>query len=574
MTTKKRKKLPPTKRRIAAYVRVSTQRQATEGDSLEAQQNAINRYLELHLGSEHVEFVRFYIDAGRSAKDQNRPELQKLRSDIAHGEIDTVVCFKLDRITRSVLDFADLWEFFAEHNVEFVSLHENVDSSTPMGEAMMLIIMVFAQLERKVTGERTRATMLDRASRGLWNGGYVYGYYHDKDGTGKLKLDFEDAPRVKEKFFDAIERLGSAGAVQRELCERWKIKVPRHKSRSGKACGGNYFTKQQVIRILRNPVYTGRITWAGISQDDCHEPIVSKEQFERVQRILDETTKHRSNRRKSRGRGYPLRGLVRCGCGAMMTPKGAHGRNGKYHYYECTRKNHVGRTGCAALGIPAEALEDAVAARVAEIGTSEEARKEIISQALKLVDANAHAAEQESTALRNRLTTVKAEIGRLVAVLKEMGTGALESIRDELARLEKEKRELQRRLDELQEQKTPLDQVMVLAKKFIENWPGVGDLLKEATGDEQRVIIEQHVEVIQLTPTALDGKSGTYVLRLFPEATPDRDTGNGASPAQTESANGDPVLTESPPVREVDEKAPRVGLEPTTYGLTVRRSTD
>jgi hypothetical protein len=241
----------------------------------------------------------------------------------------------------------------------------------------------------------------------------------------------------------------------------------------------------------------------------------------------------------------------------MLTPKGAHGRNGKYHYYECTWKNHVGRTGCGASGIPAEALEDAVAARVAEIGTSDEARKEIISQALKLIDTNAHAAEQESMALRNRLTTVKAEIGRLVAVLKEMGTGVLESIRDELGRLEQEKRELQDRLDELQEQKTPLDQVMALAKKFIENWPGVGDLLKEATGDEQRIIIKQHVEVIQLTPTAPDGKSGTYVLRLFPEATPDRDTENGVLPVQTESANGDPVLTESPPVREVDEKVRR-----------------
>jgi len=198
----------------------------------------------------------------------------------------------------------------------------------------------------------------------------------------------------------------------------------------------------------------------------------------------------------------------------MLTPKGAHGRSGKYHYYECTRKNHVGRTGCGASGIPAEALEDAVAARVAEIG-------------------------------------------RLVAVLKEMGTGSLESIRDELARLEHEKRELQDRLEELQEQKTPLDQVMALAKKFIENWPGVGDLLKEATGEEQRIIIEQYVEVIQRTPTAPDGKSGTYVLRLFPEATPDRDTGNGALPVQRESANGDPVLTESPPVREVSEKAPQ-----------------
>jgi hypothetical protein len=169
---------------------------------------------------------------------------------------------------------------------------------------------------------------------------------------------------------------------------------------------------------------------------------------------------------------------------------------------------------------------------------------------------------------------VKAEIGRLIAVLKEIGTGALESVQDELARLEQERRELHDRSEGLHQQKMPLDQVMTLAKKFIENWPGVGDLLKEATGDEQRIIIEQHVDVIQLTPTTPDGKSGTYVLRLFPAATPDRDAGNDTLPAQTERANGDPVLTESPPVREVSETAPPVGLEPTTRRLTAACSTN
>jgi cell division septum initiation protein DivIVA len=123
---------------------------------------------------------------------------------------------------------------------------------------------------------------------------------------------------------------------------------------------------------------------------------------------------------------------------------------------------------------------------------------------------------------------VKAELGRLVAALREIGTGAPESIRDQLARLEHEKRELQDRPEELEERKRPLDQVMALGEKLINNWPGVGDLLKQATGDEQRIIIEQHAEVIQLTPTATDGKPGTYVPRLFPELTPNRDTGNSA----------------------------------------------
>ena len=563
MNRKKPTKKAVETRRVAAYVRVSTTRQKMEGDSLEAQQNAINRHLEYRLGSKS-ESIEFYIEGGKSAKDQNRPQLQRLKADIAKGEIDTVICVKLDRITRSVLDFADLWEFFAQHGVEFISLHESVDSSTPMGEAMMLIIMVFAQLERKVTGERTKITMLDRASRGLHNGGCTYGYVSDPNERGKLIPDPVWARIIKENFFDAVERLGSAGAVQTELCQKWKITVPQRETRSGKIIGGKPFTKQQVMRILRNPLYRGQITWGDVVTEGSHEPIVSKEQFERVQALLDQTTKHKSNRTQSRGRGYTLRGLVRCGCGAVMTPKSATGRNGKFHYYECTRKNHLGRTECDARGIPAEPLEEAVAARVAEIGTSEEARMQIITEALKLIDSNAHEAEKESEGVRHRLTTVKAEIGKLVAVLKNPGSQVFDSIRDELTRLESEKRELETRLTELQETKTPLDRVTALAKTFIQSWQGLGDLLQDITGNERRTLLEQFVEVIQMSPTADDAKKGTYVMRLFPEAIPVRRTRNGANREETHGTGDDPVLTESSLVREVGEKAPRLGFEPRT----------
>jgi site-specific DNA recombinase len=557
MTRKKQKQTPTAAWRVGAYVRVSTQRQATEGDSLEAQQNVISRYLENRKLQDQrkIDFVRFYIDAGRSAKDQNRPELQRLRADIGKGELDSVICFKLDRITRSILDFADLWEFFAQHGVEFISLHESVDSSTPMGKAMLFIIMVFAQLEREVTGERTRATMQDRITRGLWNGGYVYGYVSSPDDPGKLVPDVEWAKIIRENFFDALERLGSAGAVMRELQEK-QIRVPKHKSRSGKIIGGKWFKKQPVMGILRNQIYLGRITWGGLTQENCHEPIVSIEQFERVQAILDRTTEHRCNRHRSRGRGYTLRGLVRCGCGAMMTPKGAHGRGRKYHYYECTKKIHSGGMECDAASIPAESLEEAVAARVAEIGTSEPARKQIIAEALKLIDSNAQTAEQEAICVRNRLVSVKAEIGRLVAVLKEIGTNAPASIRDELVLLEAEKQELSGKLTELLERKTPWDLVMSLAKKFVENWSGVGELIQQATPDERRAILEQFVEVIQLTPSGKGDGSGTYLLRLFSEATP-AENGSGRKPHKSE--NGQSVLTDNPLVRKVDEKAPRIG---------------
>ena len=555
MISKNRKKQMNDRRKVAGYVRVSTQRQNVEGDSLEAQKNAIKRNLDYQFGSTCE--VVFYVEGGKSAKNQNRPELQKLRAYIANGEVNTVICTKLDRITRSILDFAELWEFFNEHEVEFISINERVESSTAMGRAMLAIIMVFAQLEREVTGERTKATMMDRASRGLSNGGCKYGYVSDPNERGKLIPDPEWAEIMKVNFFDALERLGSAGAVQRELAQKSKIMVPKRPTRSGRYIGGKPFTKQQVVRILRNPIYVGQINWGDVIQENCHEPIVSREQFERVQAILDQTTKHHANRHKSRGRGYSLRGLVRCGCGAMMTPKSANGRSRKHHYYECTRKSHQGPTECNAPGIPAESLEEAVIARVSAIGTSDETKTQIIREALKLVDSNAHKAEQESDNVRKRLTTVKAELGKLLAVLKEKGTDVWKSIQDEMTRLESEQQDLESKLEELRYQQTPLDQVTAVARKFIENWDGLGELLQQATGDERRVLLEQFVEVIQLIPTHDDPKKGIYALRLFPEAVQVRTAKNGKVQPETQGSGDDPVLIGSPPVRQVGEKAPR-----------------
>ncbi|MEO2017874.1 MAG: recombinase family protein [Fuerstiella sp.] len=543
------------RRRIAVYIRVSTPRQVREGDSLEAQQNAIKAYIKAQRhksGWEGAEII-YLIEKGRSAKNQKRAELQKLRKLIQRGEVDTVICTKLDRITRSIIDFADLLELIQSHDIEFISLYESFDTSTAMGRAMLIVIMTFAQLERETTGERTLATMEDRVCRGLWNGGWVHGYVLDPEGTGKLVLDETTAEIIKVHFFDAVEKLGSAGAVQRELRKK-QIKVPKHECRSGRIMGGDWFSKQQVVRLLRNPVYIGRIVWGNASKDDSHSPIVSKEQFDRVQRILDETTVTRSNAKQSRGRGYPLRGLVRCGCGCMMTPKSANGRGGKkYPYYECTRKSHMGREECDAVGIPAEALEEAVLKRVSELCTDEAARKKIVAEALKLIDKNAQEAEQDLVIVRNQLSTVKAELGRLVAVLKQMGTEILGSIKDEFSRLENEKSELEARVLEFQTQKLPLDAVTAQARVFVEGWTGLGDILDNATPDEKAGILKHYVEVVELQQaTGEGGKCGKYGIRLFPEAAVlERPEGT-----QPKRANGDGLLTEPPLVREVDEKAP------------------
>ena len=526
-------------RSVAAYIRVSTQRQAEEGDSLEAQEHALKEWAGRSRSDRRLEL---YIERGRSGKNQNRPELQRLKRDIRDGKIEFVVCVKLDRITRSLLDFAELWEFFQEYNIEFTSLKENVDTSSPMGKAMLMIIMVFAQLEREVTGERTRITMQDRTRRGLWNGKAPHGYVSDEDGV--LRIDPEWSLIIKKHFFDAVEKLGSAGAVQKSLRQNG-IRTPNKKSTAGSSSGGKWFAKQQVLRVLRNPAYVGDIDWGGVKQSDCHEAIISRRQFERVQQLLHETATTRANTVRIRDRVYRLKGLIRCRCGAVMTPKSANGRSSKYHYYECTRKTHHGRAECSVKGIPAEALEKAVVDRMINIGLDPTIRQKIASEALKLVEGEAQSASDDFRLVSNQLSALKSEIGRLVGSLKQFGSNVPRSVVEELTKLESEERNLEARKNQMAEKRQPWDKVTQKARDFIQSWTSVGDLLKQADLNGQKTLMRSLIHRLELQPDAEEKGAGAYRLILNP----------GWLPEPNE--NGDPVLTGPPMVRHVSEKAPR-----------------
>ena len=558
-------------KRIAAYVRVSSQRQAIEGDSLEAQQNAITRWIEERKQYDdwRVQSVEFYIDAGRSAKDQNRPQLQRLRKDIEEGNIDTVVSFKIDRITRSLLDFADLWNFFQQHGVELVSLKERVDTSNAMGEAMVMIIMVFAQLERKLTGERTVATMQDRAERGLWNGGHVYGYVPDPNEQGRLKVDPDEAATIRTHFFDSVEKLGSAGGVQRELA-RLNIRTPaKVAKRSGRNRGGTTFTKQQVLCILRNRVYLGHVAWGESVCENAHEAIISVEQFERVQKLLDQSAKRHTNTRYSPGRQYLLSGLVRCRCGAMMTGKAGVGRSRTHYYYECTRQIHAGRTACDGPRFAAEPLEEAILARVRDLAHQLPARERIVREALNQLTTDTQRVELEVAAHRMRMTTVQREINNLVTVLAQGGLTSLDTVKEALDERTGEKGTIQARIEELSAQLAPAHDIAQAARQFIEEWGRVGNLLEAADPAEQKLILQHLVEVVELRSSGVAGGCGTYAIKLFtqPPERAEGEDGDRSDGDEGDDADG-PALTGPSLVRKVDEKAPRLGLEPRTVRLT------
>ncbi|MBR9804669.1 recombinase family protein [bacterium] len=550
--------------RIAVYIRVSSTRQAMEGDSLEAQRNDSRKGID-YRSSMHcwnVKSIEHYVDAGRSAKDQNRPELQRLKSDIVAGRIDLVIVVKLDRLTRSLLDFVELWALFSNHGVRLVSLREDFDTSTPMGEAMLKLIMVFAELERKLTAERTLATMNDRTERGLWNGGFVYGYQSDPDDPGKLTVDAEWAAIIKTHFFDAFEELGSVGAVQRRL-RKVGIRLPRTKTKHGKLKGGKPFAKQQIARVLRNRIYLGELHWGDAKCLDSHEPIIDRRQFDRVQQKLDVTTKTRSNHRHSEGRCHLLRGLIQFGCGAMMTPKSANGRTGKYYYYTCSRQNHMGhKTDCKAPMIPAEALEEAVIDRVVKIGVNLGDREKILEAAMREIDDDSRKLASKIDIARHRLTCVQAEIGNLLEVLKHMGKSGIASVGDELKQLEMERDKLQEDIKAMTEQESPFKRMSEAGQAFLENWTGIGEILAGAEPDEQRCVLHHFIQSLELTFLDTEEKRAEYSLTLFPEVGPGNFGPQNEKETVPSDGNGLGVLTPEAVFCHKGQKAPPVGLEP------------
>ena len=159
--------------RVALYIRVSTERQANEGDSLEEQETELKKYCDFRKFSIH----QLYIERGKSGGNTNRPEYQKLIKEIQSRKINAVVVKKLDRLSRSLLDFEQLMRLMNENDVEFISIKENFDTTTAMGKAMLRVALVFAQLEREQTSERLSDVMNYRATQGLFNGGFrPFGY--------------------------------------------------------------------------------------------------------------------------------------------------------------------------------------------------------------------------------------------------------------------------------------------------------------------------------------------------------------------------------------------------------------
>ena len=329
-------------KRCAIYTRVSTDMQAEkEFSSCEAQEEKIKSFVQ---SQDNWQIFKVYSDAGYTGANTNRPALQELLEDIRQRKIDIILAYKIDRLTRSPKDFYQLIEFFEQNNISFISITERFDTSTPAGRLLRNIMLTFAQFERELTSERTKDKLLERAKKGMWNGGNApYGYRRENK---KLVINKKEAEIIRLIFGTYLE----AGSVN-ELYNFLKEKNVKNRQ-------GKIFSKAHLALILRNITYIGKIKYAGQIYQGIHQPIISEELFE----LAQETHKRRI--RKFRiYRDFLLGGLIRCKeCGytmsACFTNKHKNGKLKRYYYYRCTCVNKKGWQVCSTKEVSAERIEN------------------------------------------------------------------------------------------------------------------------------------------------------------------------------------------------------------------------
>lgn len=326
-------------RKVAIYVRVSTFYQIDK-DSLPMQRGDLTTYSELILGIDDHEI---FEDAGYSGKNTDRPKYQEMMSRIRRGEFSHVLVWKIDRISRNLLDFAEMYEEFKEHHVTFVSKHEQFDTSTAIGEAMLKIILIFAELERNMTAERVTATMISRASSGLWNGGQIpFGY--DYDPENKQFTVNEDEAKVCRLIRDDY------------LSSRSLIHVTRMLNEMGyRTKRGNRWTPTAVWHIASSPFYAGIYRYnrhkgvqgeikpenEWVTFEDHHPAIFTLDEYEKLRSIRQDNLRHAPTGTRLRDSEHVFGGLIRCGkCSSKMyaSPGRLHADGSRSSNYTCRNK--------------------------------------------------------------------------------------------------------------------------------------------------------------------------------------------------------------------------------------------
>lgn len=319
--------------RCAIYTRKSSEEGLDQAfNSLDAQREAGEAYIKSQASEGWRVMSNLYDDGGFSGGNMERPGLKRLLDDIEGGRIDVVVVYKIDRLTRSLADFARIVERFDAQSVSFVSVTQSFNTTSSMGRLTLNVLLSFAQFEREVTGERIRDKIAASKAKGMWMGGtLMLGYNAPQPGSRKLQVNETEAATVRH-IFTRYLALGSVHSLQRELIEQEiysKIRV----TASGRTMGGLPFSRGALFHLLKNRTYLGQIPHKGKFHKGEHQSILPADLFDRVQAKLAENSRRRQTAQRKAVKAS-LTGKLFDASGSSMTPSFSKGRNDKlYRYY-------------------------------------------------------------------------------------------------------------------------------------------------------------------------------------------------------------------------------------------------
>ena len=403
-------------RRCAIYTRKSTTiGLEQEFNTLDAQRESCEAYIlsQRHNGWELA--PERYDDGGFTGANLERPAFQRLMDDMDAGKVDILVVYKVDRLSRSLLDFAQVMRRFNAANVSFVSVTQNFNTADAMGRLTLNILFSFAQFEREMISERTRDKIAASRRRGKWTGGPVPLGYDVVEK--KLYVNELEADTIRELFRLYLERC-SGLEVMKELNRQGRA-TKRHVAKNGRVRQARTWSKDAVLRTLKSAIYCGMMPYKGEAYPGEHDAIISAEAFAQAQAIL--TGNYTPKRKAAQNPNYILRGLLRCECcGAAFTP-GSTRRNGKvYRYYRCVTRDKQGKDACPSMPLPAQAIEEFVCDRIRQAVRSGDLNASVADQLLHTSGEHRVRFETERRLLPQKIAQLSAEGRGLIRKLDEL----------------------------------------------------------------------------------------------------------------------------------------------------------
>lgn len=473
-------------KRVVIYVRVSTQEQATEGYSIGEQLDRLRMYCNAH----GWVIVEEYIDPGYSGTNTNRPAIQKLISDVTSGTFDTVLVYKLDRLSRSQKDTMRLIEdIFLANNVDFISMNENFDTGTPFGRAMIGILSVFAQLERDQIQERMGMGKEARAKEGKWHGGssVPVGYTYSPEDN-MLYIDEYEAMQVKELF-----RVFLAGVPYKTISDEFTKKGYTYSGRNGHV--GKWDPKR-IKYVVSNRLYIGYIRRNGKWYKGTHEPIIDEETFDQAQILLEKrNTENVKYIKKRGGQTSYLGGLIYCKqCGARYSKQ--TGKRWKDFdpplYYNCYSRSKkvpkmVKDPNCMNKNWRMAELDEIVFNEIKKLALDTEYIEKIRNKESDNKDPN-----NKIDILKNELHKINEQISRFLD-LYGLGHFTIDQVSSKVEPLNERKQNLEREINELMS-----DEGIITEEETIEIAKSFDAVLEKGNFDEIRMVIESLIRYIDL----------------------------------------------------------------------------